>query len=245
MREIRYSINDIIHQEAQNVVSQVFTTIPAIVLSFDSTKQTANVKIAVNTPTYYGSYIPAGEYIDIPVVYQSGQDWVMYGPLQQGDAVVLLIPHYGIEDYLSGKRDKVANPERVQRWEINDAVAISGMFTRSNPTRKELHKDKMHIAQGDNVLVFDSANGVTLSTGAVDVVVNESTGVTVTSGSSTVSITPAGVINITGNVNITGNLVVSGAVTSATNTTGGIPYLAHTHNYTDNGAPLVTAVPNA
>lgn len=243
MRDIRYSLNDIIHQEAQNVVSQVYTTIPAIVKSFDSTKQTITAQVAVNTPTYFGSYIPAGTYYNIPVVYQSGQDWVMYGPLQDGDAVVLLIPHQGIEDYLSGPRDKVADPARVERFEINDAVAISGMFTRSNPTRKEAYKDIMHIAQGDNVIAFDSEEGITIDTGSAQVVLNNATGTTITVGSSIITINPSGAIGITGNVTITGNLIVTGSVTSATNITGGIPMLAHTHAYTDNGAPLFTGVP--
>ena len=91
---------------------------------------------------------------------------------------------------------------------------------------------------GENICII-----MRLHNKSLQVVLNNTTGTTITVGSSIITINPSGAIGITGNVTITGNLIVTGSVTSATNITGGIPMLAHTHAYTDNGVPAFTGIP--
>ena len=245
MKDIRYSLNDIILQEVQNIVSTIHTTIPAIVRSFNPTTQTITAQIATDTPTYYGDNIPAGIYHNIPVLYPSGSDWVFYGPLQAGDSVYLLVPHYGIEEYLSGNKDRVASPEYVRKFDLNEAVAITGMFTRNSPSRKNAYKDRVHIAQGNNVISLENTDGITLEAGATSIQILPN-GTILLVGNTTLT----GNLNLTGNVTITGvtNMVgavnVTGIVTASGDVIGaGKSLSTHVHAYTDNGAGMSTAIP--
>lgn len=209
----KYSINDVIRNDIESVLMMTYTSIPAIVLSFDSTRQVAKVKVATDTPTYYGDNIDAAILEDVPVMFPQGSDWVIAGTLEAGDAVLLVVPHYGIEEYLQGPKGKEGKPQSVRRHDLNEAVALPGMFTFNEPTRKLALKDTFHIAQGkDNHITFDDTNGITI-----------------TSGTNIIQMNASG-ITITGNVNIVGNL-------SATSvSSGGIPFGTHVHEYTDVGA---------
>ena len=217
----KYSLNDVIRQDIESMLMMTYTSIPAIVKSHNTTNQTLKVKVAVETPTYDGSNIPAVELEDVPVMFPQGSDWVIAGKLEEGDAVLLVVPHYGIEEYLQGSKGKEGRPSSVRRHDLNEAVAIPGMFTFKEPTRKLALKDKFHIAQGENNHITFDDSGVIITSGSSVVTVNNGT---VSIDSST--------INLTGNVNITGSL-----------TTNGIDFSTHIHPYTDDGNPAVTGAP--
>lgn len=226
MTDIRYTINDVMRQEIENILMNLYTSIPAIVESYDSNKQTIVAKVAVETPTYNGENIPPAVYSDIPVVFPSGSDWIIAGPLKKGDAVILIVPHYGVESYLNGNKDRVGQPSYVTRHDLNDAVAFAGMFTFKKPTRKEEYKNVFHIAQGNNILSFSEDNGIVVDT-----------------PNATLSIPPNGEIDIIGNVTVNGNLTVNGTTTTTGLLAGGINMVTHTHQYTDDGNTLLTAIP--
>jgi hypothetical protein len=196
-----------------------YTSIPAIVQSYNSIKQTVNVKVATETPTYFGDNIPAADLEDVPVMFPQGSDWVIAGTLEAGDAVLLVVPHYGIEEYLQGPKRKEGKPQSVRRHDLNEAVALPGMFTFNEPTRKLALKDTFHIAQGDeNHITFDDTNGITI-----------------TSGTNIIQMNASG-ITITGNVNIIGNL------SATTMTSGGIPFGTHVHTHQDDNG-VTTPIP--
>lgn len=224
--DIRYSLNDVIRQEIETALMNLYTTIPAIVQSFNSTKQTVDVEVAVETPTYLGDNIAPSKFKDIPVIFPSANDWVIAGPVSVGDSVVLLVPHYGTEEYFSGKKDKVGKPQYVNRHDLNDAVALVGMFTSSSVTRKDQYKDVFHLAQGDNVIAFD-----------------DTTGITITTPTGSLNIPPSGDMVLTGNLTVNGNVTVTGTTSSTGLVGNGIDMVAHTHPYTDDGNNLVTGTP--
>ena len=131
---MRFTENDVIRYEIESLLMGLYTTIPAIVTNYNSTKQTVDVTVAVETPTYYGDNIAPHSLKNIPVIFPSASKWVMAGPISVGDAVVLLVPHYGTEEYLQGRKNQIGKPNTVNRHDINDAVAIVGMFTRNKTT---------------------------------------------------------------------------------------------------------------
>lgn len=242
-----YTIVDLVRSEVKDILLDVYTSIPAIVESFDSTAQTANVQVATKTPTLTGENKPNPRIRDVPVVFPAGSDWVIAGPLQAGDSVVLVVPHYGTYDYVSGKKNKVADPKLSTRYDLNDAVAIPGMITEIDKTRKETHKEVFHIAQGDdNVITMAEGTGVTLASGTNTVAVTSDNGLSINAGSSVITVNPDGTITITGttvNVNAT-NIGLNGATTVTGGlTVDGIPFGTHTHSYTDDGVPSTTGVP--
>lgn len=220
--DIRYSITDVIKDEIDNSLTTLYTSIPAIVESYNETAQTVNVKVAVETPTVFGDNIPPAEYKEIPVMFPSASNWSISGPIDKGDSVVLLVPHYGTEEYRNGNKNKVGKPKYVNKFDLNDAVAFVGMFT-NKPTINQTHKDKFNISQGNNVITLDDTGGININT-----------------SSGSFSITPSGEIAIIGNLTITGNLNVTGITNTLGLVANGIDQVLHTHTYTDDGNPLVT-----
>lgn len=223
----KYTIEDIIRANIETALMNTYTNIPAIIQSYNEDTQTATVTVSVNTPTYYGDNIPSCTLEDVPIIFPAGDDWVIAGKLVEGDAVMLIIPHYGIDEYLQGSRRRVADPLSVRRHDLNEAVAIPGMITYTNKTVRPQFKGKFYINQGANSVTMSQADGLTLTSGST--VVNLLNGVlTITSPTSVNLVAPT--TTFTGNVEITGTL-----------TSGGIPMNTHTHAYTDDGAPMVTS----
>lgn len=221
-----YSVHDVIRQDVETLLMRLYTSIPAKVDSYNPDKQTVNVTIAVNTPTYRGDNIPASSYSNIPVVFPSASKWVIAGPLSKGDVVLLVVPHYGTKEFMAGGRDTIGDSKYVTRHDLNDAIAIPGMFTNDSVTRKPAHKDKFHIANGEKDTVLIEEGEVSLTSDAAKVEVTptgvnvqlgtslvnvSSAGVTLQSGASTIAVTPAG-------TTVTGSLIING-----------VDFATHTH----------------
>lgn len=187
----KYTLSDVIRQDVESILMMTYTSIPAIVKSHNTEKQTLTVQVATETPTYFGDNIAPVELDDVPVMFPQGSDWVIAGKLEEGDAVLLVVPHYGVEEYLQGPKGKPGRPESVRRHDLNEAVALPGMFTFNEPTRKLALKDTFHIAQGENNhITFDETGGITLTSGSSVVNISD-TGVSIT-GSLTVNGIPFG-----------------------------------------------------
>lgn len=206
-----YNIHDVIRNDVENLLMEVHTSIPARVLEYNSTKQTVNVAVAVNRPTQRGASIPAGEYHDVPVIFPAGGNWVIAGPLEPDDIVQLVVPHYGTEDFMAGERHQTGDAKFVSRHDLNDAVALPGMYTSNSITRKEAHKDKFHIANGDSSVILIGEEDITVQVGNT-------------------------VFKVDANgVTVTGDLTVSGTVQGAVIQTPTVGLATHTHIHTDTG----------
>lgn len=248
---MKYTQADVIRSHVTAMLRQLHTSLPAIVTKYDSTRQTVDVIIAISTPVGFGEVLPPPTITEVPVIFPSGSDWVMAGPVKAGDAVLLNMCMYSLDEYLNGLKGKVATPVSMRAHELDDCFAIVGVTTYSEPTRKNTLKDKFHIAQGNdaanNFITMDLPEGIKIqSDKAVDVKV----------GSTVFNVSPAGV-TITGNLTVNGATTINGAtqanggVTSTgtilgvdVRTTLGTGLNTHTHAYTDNGNPLTTAIPN-
>lgn len=248
---MKYTLSDEIRSHISSMLKQLHTSVPAIVNKYDSTKQTVDVTVAIETPISFDEKITPPTILEVPVIFPSGSDWVMAGPLKAGDAVLLQVTMYSLDEYLNGPKGRVATPVSARTHELDDCYAIAGVTTYKEPTRKQSLKDKFHIAQGNDVannfITMDLPEGVKIQS---DKAVN------VTVGSTILNVDPAGV-TITGNLTVNGATTINGAtqangtVTSTGLITGvgvasttGTTLDLHTHAYTDNGNPLTTAIPN-
>lgn len=248
---MKYTQSDVIRSHVSSMLKQLHTSVPAIVTKYDSVRQTVDVTVAIKTPLGFGEVIDPPTILEVPVIFPSGSDWVMAGPLVAGDAVLLQITMYSLDEYLNGSKGNIATPVSARTHELDDCFAIAGVTTYSEPTRKTTLKDKFHIAQGNdaanNFITMDLTDGVQIQS---------DTQVNVTVGSTVLNVAPSGV-TITGNLTVNGATTINGAtqangtVTSTGLITGvgvasttGTTLDLHTHNYTDNGNPLITAIPN-
>lgn len=217
----------------------LYTMVPARIVSYDSTSQTCAVELSVRRPYQREVSTDIVSVLDVPVAFYYGHDWVIASTLKQGDAVLLVCPMYDIENWLNGDRDKIYDASGYQFHNLDGAFAFPVAFTFNKPTRDSRFKDMFHIVQGNNYITMGSG-GVTVESGGTKVEIFNGGNVDVT----------APTINLKGNTTITGTLDVSGTITAPTvNATtmsansmsvAGKELSNHTHNYTDDGSPLVT-----
>jgi hypothetical protein len=238
---MRYREEDVIRSEVRLMLTQVFTSIPAIVESYNSKKQTVNVIVATETPLFGDENLPPHRLEEVPVIFPSGSNWVIAGPLKKGDAVYLLCPHHGIEEYLQGNKGEVGASKIPTYHDINECVAITGMFTFNSPTRKEAYKDLFHIAEDENAIVFDLNNGI-LATSNTKVIVKAGSTVVNINADGTVTI-DATTVNVNANLEVTGDINATGTVTGDTDVvSGAISLKTHTHGGVQGGSSS-TGVP--
>tara|TARA_R110002072_G_scaffold48683_4_gene133044 strand:+ start:290 stop:1021 length:732 start_codon:yes stop_codon:yes gene_type:complete len=239
----RLNSNTAIRRIVNSVLEDTKTSIPAIVKSYNSTAQTVNVVVAVETPSHADN-VPPARLEDVPVLFPQGSDWVIAGPLKEGDAVMLVVAHSPIREYLKNPKSRIGRPISVRNHDLNDCIAITGMMTYPNPTRDTRFKDYLHVVQGPNYIVFKGDQGVEIeaNSGASKIVMDGEGNITITNSGKT-TITSANNMEIDSDLTVTGNINCNQTVTASTDCVGGGKSLkGHKHTTIKVGDP--TTAPN-
>lgn len=219
----------------------MYTMIPARVVSYNSETQTCAVELSVKRPYQRDISTEVVSVLDVPVAFYYGDDWVIASTLKQGDAVLLICPMYDIENWLNGDKDKIYDASGYQFHNLDGAFAFPVAFTFNSPTRDPRFKDLFHIVKGSNYITMGDG-GVTIESGGTKVEVFNGGNVDVTAP----TINLKGNATVSGNLNVTGNIDSGGTVSAPTvsaassMSVGGKEMSGHTHNYTDDGNSLVT-----
>ena len=215
-----YSIHDTIRNTVDRLLMDVHTTIPAKVLTFDNVKQTVKVEVAVNRPTVNGKNIPAGTYHEIPMIFPSTAKWIVGGTIDPDDIVLLVVPHYGTTEFMSGDGVRTGDSDTVVRHDMNDAVAIPGLFTQTKPRTAiptQDTTDSLYLAYGSDALVILKDESVQLNLGATQLTLSAS------------------------GVDVVGNLTVNGIIQGTVVQTPTVGLATHTHTFVDTGTGAVGA----
>lgn len=227
-----YSIVDVVRSHVSAMLGEVYTSLPAIVDVYYPETQTIDCTVALKTPVSTNEIVEPAGLRQVPVIFPSGSDWVLAAPLKKGDAVLLQMTMYSLDEYLGLAKNQIATPKSLRLHDINDCFAIVGVTTPKTPAVRKKFRDKLHLVQGaaDN-------NAITMSLSeGVKIISNTSVGVEV--GSTNFTITD-------GTVDTNANIVTTGTVTCSDLITTTVPsYVSHTHPYTDDGNPLTTGIPN-
>lgn len=190
-------------QTIKFMTDEMYTCEVAKVLEFYD-DSTADVSFLIKEVYSDGTYNTSPMTLQkVPVRYPQMGNFVMYAPLVKGDVVFLHFSRTDWDNWLLNSDNKaVVLADGTDKHTHNCAYIEVGARNVKNPSRRPEHKDKFHLAQGDNgeqYLTMDSSGGINL-----------------VSNTTTVHISPQGAVNIIApaDVNITGNLNVSGNVIS-------------------------------
>lgn len=123
---------ELLEELAASIKGSMATAIPATVLTYDPTTQTATCK-----PTVSGRWhipetdtlipVPLPTVANVPVIF-GGITW----PLQPGDTVLLVICDRSLDEWkATGQPETV--PLDIRRFDLTDAVAIPGLRPSTNP----------------------------------------------------------------------------------------------------------------
>lgn len=166
----------VIRRAMDRARAQIRVSIPAKVISFDSSAVTCDVQPLIRQPEQNGDYTVDPPLKGVPVVYSGSRQHRVRFPLSAGDQVLLLFSDRAIDEWaLALQLPEVSNPSEKYPAEyrshsITDAVAIPlatfAAAVRTVPTdRLELQNGDVTIALTDagEVLVHDGTDADAVS----------------------------------------------------------------------------------
>ena len=224
-----------IKDRMQDMLRDAHTAIPGRIVSFDADKCEASI-------LPYGKYKkPDGSMMDYPqlnevpiyVMQGSGQTASVVFPIKSGDECVILFS----EQALDGWRKKSESGTDL-RFDLSNAVAVVGLFSKPNPLVKEacadnsliIEKDgeRVRLKKGESYIRDTAGQSITLTPEAITIVANNAV-VNVggnakvdVSGNASLQTGGSVSVNAGGNMSIVGNVSIAGTLSIASSTPTGM-----------------------
>ena len=175
---------DVIAAAVEAGIARIHTTIPAVVVSYDSTTQKAAVRPSVRsrvhnpvTGVLEPSQTQPPVIPNVPVVWTSGQGRgkAITHPLIPGDPVTVLFTERSIDELkATGNFDNT--PQDARRFAYSDAVAFVGGPRGFNPSGQNKPLPSAAVDASAMVIYSSSSAGVKLgSSSAIDAVLKGTT----------------------------------------------------------------------
>jgi len=190
----------------EQMLKGVYTAMPGVVESYNSTTKRARVVPAINVKRTDGTTTARPAIANVPVVHPSGGGFVVLLPIKAGDTVLCVFSQRGLTKFKEAFG--TADPDE-SLLDIKDAIIIPG-FGGLEVTPSTTDGVSMQNETGTNYInVTDGAINIT-STGPVNV--------------------SAPTVEVEADINVTGDITVTGKVTS-----NGIELDTHTHSGVQSG----------
>lgn len=141
-------LEEIIRAGAAFALSNVFTSIPGVVIKYDKAKRRADVQPLVKRPrTLEDGTRTADSYPVVPscpVQFPGGGGVLVRFPIKPGDIGIILFSMASLDRWLSGKGGTV-DPEFDHRHHISDGIFVPGIRTFGDPGEPPPGDDEMFI----------------------------------------------------------------------------------------------------
>lgn len=108
----------------ENYINNMRVAIPAIIVQFDSQKQTASVQPAIKD-TLQGKFVALPELSDVPVQFPRAGGYSLTFPVKAGDECLLVFSDMCIDGWWQS--GGVQNQAEKRRHDLSDACAILGI----------------------------------------------------------------------------------------------------------------------
>lgn len=218
---------------------KIYTSIPAIVDSYNSSTKRANVVPALNRVYTDGSIKSLPVVIDVPVVFPSGGGFTVTMPITKGDSVLLVFSQRGLTNFK--KTFAQATPDDDSLLSLKDAVAISGFgalnitpTSSTGATIQDNDGENAVIVESGRVEIKKSSNTLTINDSQMQAVIGGAT-LTLNASSLTSSVPinapsysglSGGAANMTSGINMSSQNIANVADLT---TDGGVNLSAHVH----------------
>lgn len=123
---------DILRQAINFQLSNVNTSIPARIESYEESQKKASVKPLLKSETSTGEIIDLPVITNVPVIFPKGGNFSMQWPLNEGDTVLIIFTQRSLDEWLSSGGEVINRDPR--QFSLSDAIAIPGLnsFAESN-----------------------------------------------------------------------------------------------------------------
>lgn len=170
---------DVLEAFREAMQRNMHTAMPAVVVSYDASAKTANVKPACWQPVKVTGEHPSDEqgftYVelptipDVPVAFPSGGGFYVVFPLQPGDAVFLVFSETPMGEYLLNGVTG-AKPLDTRRHSLGYPIAIPGAARPDSKAIADSSTDLIVGKDGTNSQIKVSATDIQVGKGATDFV---------------------------------------------------------------------------
>jgi len=126
---------DILRQAISAQLINVHTSFPATILSYDYTKQKANLQPSLKRKYKNGEIISLPVLTNVPVVFPRTANFSIHFPLNEGDRVLVFCCERSLDQWLSNGNNEA--PLDSRKFSLSDAMAIPGLYPFSETSPAE------------------------------------------------------------------------------------------------------------
>jgi len=206
IRERMPSLGELITAAVDKAKSQMVTSLPVKVVSYDPAKQTIKAQITVKAYVQQedGSTkaVDYPQLEDVPVQFPGGGDQVMTFPIKEGDEGLVSFSSRSVDSWQQSGGDQA--PQDAGMNNLSSGFFQPGF--RSEPSAKKLtdvstSAVEMRSVDGNTRVSVSQAGGMSVATNKA-VSVSAAQGVTMSGG--------AGGMDISGEIRVTGDIILNG-----------------------------------
>lgn len=147
-------LKEVIQSHIANFETQLFTALPATIVSFDANEQTATVAPVMLEPYTDGVVAKISEIDYVPVMFPSAGGGALTFPVKAGDEVLLVFSSRNYDVWWNtGEVDKLPSTRRFN--DLTDAIAIVGLTSRNNSTQASTEDVVLKFNGNDIILKAD------------------------------------------------------------------------------------------
>ena len=132
-------------------MTNVHTSFPASIVSYDYTTKKAMVQPQINRKYTDGTIQPMPILNNVPVIFPCGSGFSMTFPVNAGDFCIVMCCERSIDDWLeNGTQTAPANP---RKFDLSDGVAIMGLRPFSDPLPAPNNTDFLLSFEGSKITI--------------------------------------------------------------------------------------------
>lgn len=158
-------LKQVIRKNIADVLTGVYTNLPAEVIDYDASTQTCTVQPLINTKDSDGTVIVDSVVGGVPVVFPSAGGGIISFPIQRGDTVLLCFSMRSIDEWTEGDGSP-STPSESRLHELSDAIAIPGLLPKQNSLQPST--DDVEIKFKGNRVTLKANGDIELEGGRIE-----------------------------------------------------------------------------
>lgn len=167
---------EVIRRAIESRVSDVYTALPGVVVSYDASTQAADVKLCVNRPLFTEEDATVHEPLpvipNVPVLFPRGGGYTVTWPLVAGDACQIL---FQVWSFAQWRESDVApsDPGDLRMHSLGNAVCIPGLASNKHPIDNTQAGANAYVVEGPEIrLGKDATEHIALAESLFDFIKN-------------------------------------------------------------------------
>lgn len=161
---MQFNLFDSIKSHVDNFADNLYTSVPAIVESYDPERASISCYPAIYKKDKDGVEVKHELLEEVPVHFISTSKLSITHPLEKGDQVMLFFAQCDTEDWLESESD-FTPPKTLRKHNINDAFAIPWMSKYGEGVVKNGTENDLHIQFGSSFITIKSDGSIEIIEG--------------------------------------------------------------------------------